>query len=265
VGNGNTIPVITTDAYGRVVALTSVPVSTVITGLIVDTISANSISGNVINAKTIGNVGANIVGSGYLSALTVTNNISGNVAGYALSETLATVTGRGATTSSAVTINNTLTMGGSIVPSANLTYNLGSTSNWWNNIYGTAVHAQYADLAERYASDADYEPGTVVVFGGDEEITVTNKFADPRVAGAISTDPAYLMNAEAAGLPVALRGRIPVKVVGPVTKGDSLVTSDVAGHAESVGTRLGYAQAVFAKAIETDLTDGPKVITAVIL
>jgi hypothetical protein len=63
-----------------------------------------------------------------------------------------------------------------------------------------SVQAQYADLAENYTADADYEPATVVVFGGDQEITTTNVYADTRVAGVISSNPAYLMNAAGSGL-----------------------------------------------------------------
>ena len=73
------------------------------------------------------------------------------------------------------------------------------------------------------------------------------------------------MNSGQDGLPVALRGRVPVKVVGLVNKGDSLVTSSYAGCAESVGTDLTYGQAVFAKALETKLDPGEKTIIAVIL
>jgi hypothetical protein len=159
-----------------------------------------------------------------------------------------------------------LTVSGTIVPTSNAaSVNLGSTSAWFNNIYGRSVQALYADLAENYTSDADYVPGTVVVFGGDAEITVTSTFADSRVAGAISTDPAYLMNGGINGLPVALRGRIPCKVIGPVQKGDLLVTADVAGFATSVGHDKSHGVSVFAKSLETNLDPGEKVITAVIL
>ena len=87
----------------------------------------------------------------------------------------------------------------------------------------------------------------------------------PSLAGVISTQPAHLMNAGQPGLPVALRGRVPVLVIGPVCKGDSLVTSSVPGHAQSVGRDRSYAQAVFAKAVETNTSPGEKIITAVIL
>lgn len=98
---------------------------------------------------------------------------------------------------------------------------------------GTASSAKYADLAERYTTDEDYEEGTVMVFGGDEEVTqCTNKF-DKRIAGVISTDPAYLMNSELEGATVALVGRVPCKVIGEIRKGDLMVASDTPGHAEA--------------------------------
>jgi len=154
---------------------------------------------------------------------------------------------------------------GSIVPTANVTQNLGTISTWWNLIYGRSIHAQYADLAENYAADNDYPPATVVVFGGEQEITTTTTYADTRVAGVISSNPAYLMNAASAGLPVALRGRVPVQVLGPVSKGDLLVTSTQPGFAQSVGQVNSFGQAVFAKSLQTDGRNGLKIIEAVII
>ena len=150
---------------------------------------------------------------------------------------------------------------------ANGTGNIGSSSTYFNTVFAVATSAQYADLAEKYESDSNepYTPGTVVVFGGAKEITVTTIRADARVAGAVSSDPAYLMNAGGPGLPVALRGKIPVKVLGPVAKGDSLVTSSTAGFAESVGTDCSYGQSVFAKSLETNSDPGEKTIIAVVL
>lgn len=155
---------------------------------------------------------------------------------------------------------------GSILPTANVSVNIGSSSLWFNNIYGTAIHAQYADLAENYSADFNYEPGTVVVFGGEQEVTVTNLWADPAVAGVVSTNPAYLMNGDSPGVPVALRGRVPCKVLGPVKKGDLLVTAGAnPGWATSAGKDQSRPLSVFAKALETDLSDGEKIIEVVIL
>jgi hypothetical protein len=158
-----------------------------------------------------------------------------------------------------------ITHTGNIVPSANISFNLGGPTNWYDTFYGLATQAQYADLAEKYSADGEYLPGTVVVFGGSEEITVTNAFADVRVAGVISSNPAYLMNAAATGLPVALRGRVPVQVLGAVSKGDLLVTAPQAGFAQSVGQNSSYGAAVFAKSLVTNGSNGSKIIEAVIV
>ena len=113
-------------------------------------------------------------------------------------------------------------------------------------ITATATQAQYADLAEKYEADAEYEPGTVVVFGGEKEIKACDSQGSHAVVGVISTDPAYMMNSEAEGQYVALTGRVPCKVVGPVAKGDLLVSSLEIGHAEvnndaKAGTIIGKA------------------------
>ena len=100
---------------------------------------------------------------------------------------------------------------------------------------GTATAARYADLAERYATDQEYPVGTVVVFGGEKEITVSNIKMDTRVAGVISANPAYMMNCEAGSDVthpyVALAGRVPCRVAGKIKKGDMLVSSGIAGVA----------------------------------
>jgi hypothetical protein len=174
------------------------------------------------------------------------------------------LTGSNISNVAAITINSG--GGTSIINGgANASGNIGSSSSYFNTIYAQASTALYADLAEMYVPDTDYVPGTVVIFGGEQEITVTNEAADERVAGVISTNPAYLMNSGELGLPVALRGKVPVRVVGPVTKGDSLVTSTTPGVAFSVGRERVYGQAVFAKSLESNDTDNEKVILAVIV
>jgi hypothetical protein len=104
-----------------------------------------------------------------------------------------------------------------------------------NGVYnGTATSARYADLAENYQADSQYEPGTVLVFGGVNEVTVTDVKGDTRVAGVVSTNPAHLMNADLSGdnvVALGLTGRVPCKVVGKVKKGDILVTSAKPGYA----------------------------------
>ena len=100
---------------------------------------------------------------------------------------------------------------------------------------GTATAAQYSDLAERYAADAKYAPGTVVKIGGDKEITQTTENGEDHVFGIVSTAPGFEMNSAAgpdATHPyIALAGRVPCKVIGEISKGDRLVSSEVPGHA----------------------------------
>jgi len=130
---------------------------------------------------------------------------------------------------------------------------------------GTATSAHYADLAEIYEADADYEPGTVLVIGGEKEVTVTDEAGSYKVIGVVSTDPAYLMNSQANGVPVALRGRVPCKVTGNVNKGDILIASDTPGHA-MVGAMphsLSPLQ-IIGRALETKTDAQPGIIEIVV-
>jgi hypothetical protein len=143
--------------------------------------------------------------------------------------------------------NLILSTNSSIVPGTNGTLDLGTTALRWNTIWGKASSAVYADLAENYESDQNYEPGTVVEFGGEFEITEA-KANSTRVAGIVSTNPGYLMNAEAKGnfiIPIGLVGRVPCKVVGPVFKGDMMVSAGdgyaIASSAPNIGTVIGKA------------------------
>ena len=132
----------------------------------------------------------------------------------------------------------------------------------FTNFNGTATYAKYADLAERYAADATYEEGTVVSFGGEAEVTSAKGYGSTKIAGVVSTKPAFAMN-EAAGNSethpfIALQGRVPCKVVGTVSKGDILVASEVSGTAtvwleSTVDPRM---TAYVGIAIEDKNTDG---------
>lgn len=113
---------------------------------------------------------------------------------------------------------------------------IGSYANVRANIFqGVASSAQYADVAEKYTSDKNYDPGTVLVFDGEQETTQSKTQIDKKIAGVVSTNPAYLMNnklvTEDNVVEVALLGRVPCKVVGAIKKGDLLVSSDIPGHA----------------------------------
>ena len=133
-------------------------------------------------------------------------------------------------------------------------------------VYATATTAQYADLAEIYESDEIYEPGTVVIFGGDKEITACNRLQDSRVAGVVSTNPAYLMNKDSEGVAVALRGKVPCKVEGPVKKGEVLVTNVTKGTActltDDSPTPPGFC--VIGKSLEDNSDSGIKLVNIVV-
>jgi hypothetical protein len=146
-----------------------------------------------------------------------------------------------------------------------------STLNYNVSTYvlnATATAAQYADLAERYEADAIYTPGTVLVLGGEKEVTVTTNHADTAVIGVVSTKPAYLMNSDVGNdethPAIALKGRVPCKVTGPINKGDLLVTSWNPGYAEVYQPGGDEPNAVFAKAIGTNAA-GTSVIEVLIL
>jgi hypothetical protein len=140
-------------------------------------------------------------------------------------------------------------IGTALTTSTAFTYNPGT-----GIVSATATAAFYADLAERYAADAVYEVGTVLIIGGEKEVTTTDQFADTRAAGIVSKNPAYMMNSDAGNDEthpyIALKGRVPCKVVGYIEKGDLLVTSAHPGYATAA--KSVSAGAVIGKALETN-------------
>jgi hypothetical protein len=146
----------------------------------------------------------------------------------------------------------------------------GAGNVYANYFVGTATAAQYADLAENYLADAEYEPGTVLVFGGEAEVTAAITYDSTRVAGVVTTQPAHVMNSHLEGPNVAciaLRGRVPVKVKGVVRKGDVLVSAGegFVGYAvAALYPRDVPAAAMVGKAIGDKLDAGPGVVEALI-
>jgi len=114
---------------------------------------------------------------------------------------------------------------------------------------GTATSARYADLAENYVADAQYEPGTVLIFGGQHEVTASRQPDSNKIAGVVSTAPGVLMNKDCAGefvVALAFTGRVPTKVKGTISKGDMMVSSNIEGVAVAsnnpqIGTVIGKA------------------------
>ena len=176
----------------------------------------------------------------------VSGNVTYNVTANVMQTFMANVPG-------SITINSSNNATAIVNGGTNGVGNIGSNSNYFNTIFATATTAQYADLAENYLSDSDYEPGTVVMLGGSFEITQCNHDMCSAVAGVVSTKPAYLMNSRLTGqhiVSVALTGRVPCVVQGTVRKGDLLVSAGN-GRARSEtnpapGTILGKAIESFA-------------------
>lgn len=139
--------------------------------------------------------------------------------------------------------------------------NIGSSSAYFNTVFAKATSAQYADVAERFAADVEMPAGTVVELGGIAEITQSNTELSDSVFGVISTQAAYLMNSgagsDATHPPVAMTGRVPVRVIGSVKKGDRLVS---AGNGMARSARSGEATAfnVIGRSLQdkTDINEG---------
>jgi len=211
--------------------------------------ASNTVASTVIDANTLNT----FAGSYYLDYTNFTNTptiptVPTNVSAF--------TNDSGYITSADIPTNHMVndasnTVAGSISPSVDATHDLGTATEQWNTIYGHTVEATYADLAERYSADAPYEPGTVLVFGGEAEVTTTTMLSDTKVVGIVSTDPALKMNSAAGNSQthpyIALKGRVPCKVIGKIEKGDLLVTSSTPGYAKAslgvpmIGTVIGKA------------------------
>jgi hypothetical protein len=158
---------------------------------------------------------------------TVLAGASAGVTGATVSAT-GNITGGNLTTAGILTVNSGAAATAIVNGASNAVGNIGSASTYFNRLFAQATTALYADLAENYLGDDDYTPGTVVDFGGTQEITISTVDSSKRVAGVVSTNPAHLMNAGVVGehvVTVALIGRVPVSVTGTVRKGDLMVSA----------------------------------------
>jgi hypothetical protein len=145
--------------------------------------------------------------------------------------------------------------------------NIGSSSSYFNTVFAQATSAQYADVAERFAADAYLEPGTVVELGGTNEITMSISDLSEEVFGVVSTNAAYLMNSGAGNdqthPPIAMTGRVPVKVNGVVRKGDRLVSAG-AGTARAALPGEATAFNVIGRALEAKTTTGLGLVESIV-
>lgn len=188
-----------------------------------------------------------------------TNNVFEGYVGGIWKDFGTVTTGGGFVEKAGDTMTGDLVMSGAdIEPGSDTTQSVGTASKRFANMYseffvGTATAALYADLAERYTSDMLLDVGTVVIFGGEAEITECFEEEDTAVAGVISGKPGIMMNCKAGENDtnpyVALKGMVPCKVVGPVKKGELIVTSNIRGHGKSAGKKA-EPYTAFARALE---------------
>ena len=242
---GTTVSVTGNVNGGNVIATTLVQGTTL-------SASGNVIGGNVTTAGLISATG-NVTGGNLVSAV---HTSAGNLT---LTSTAAnawiflTPTGTGT-----IQINKDITNG-----QANGVGNIGNSTGYFNTVFAKATSAQYADLAETYAADRVIPPGTVVSFGGTHEVTISCTSGDTRIAGVVSTNPSYVMNAGlVADYPVvvALTGRVPTSVTGNVSKGDMMVSAGDGTARASATPAMG---SVLGKALE-DFTGESGVIEIVV-
>jgi hypothetical protein len=230
---------------GNVIATTIVNVASH-TGTVVSvtgTITGASVAGGVITGTSLsvnGNVTAN---NGMFTNVVNVASHTGTIVSVT-----GTVTAGNLTTAGVLTVNSGNVATAIVNGAGNAQGNIGSSSTYFDRLFAQATTALYADLAEMYVSDAVYPPGTVLVFGGSQEVTVSTVDSSRRVAGVISTNPAHVMNSGLQGehtVELALTGRVPTLVTGSVAKGDMMVsTADGRARAEEnpvLGTVIGKA------------------------
>ena len=188
-----------------------------------NSVAAANVSGlgNIATINLDGNTSNILYGNGVFAAAPAGGGYgNSNVATFLASYGSNTISTTGTISSGNITLanNSTISVGSSS--------NVGTITGNWTLSSGSTLQATYADLAEYYEADQHYEPGTVLAFGGDKEVTIAED-ATTCVAGVVSTNPAYAMNANCQGIAVAiaLQGRVPTKVRGTVRKGDMMVSA----------------------------------------
>jgi hypothetical protein len=219
-------------------------------GSALTSLNASNISSGTLDQARLANASLTVNGTSITlgSSGTVTANAQ-TLTGTSLNST---VTGSSLTsvgTLGSLSVSGTATVG--TVQTSTLTTGAsgtaGSITGNWTLTSGSRLEATYADLAERYRSDEQYEPGTILMIGGTAEVTIANKAGQYRLAGIVSTAPAYVLNSTIPdSVIVALTGRVPCRVVGKIQKGDLITISDIPGVGTSVappasGTVVGRA------------------------
>ena len=202
------------------------------------------------------------------TTLAVTGNLSGGNISTAGSFTVTgNINGANLVATNAVSVNSAAGATAIINAAGNGVGNIGSSSSYFNTIFAKATSAQYADVAERFAADQVYDAGTVVELGGVHEITISTHDLSENVFGVVSTQAAYLMNSGAGNNdthpPIAMTGRVPVKVTGIVRKGDRLVSAGN-GIARAAGVGEATPFNVIGRALESKNHDGFGLVEAIV-
>jgi hypothetical protein len=222
--------------------------------------SVTTTSAGQITGYHTGAIGANAANSGAFTTLTTSSTISstgiiygsGGIQGSLSGPVNGTIGASTANTGAFTTVSVT---SGITNAGTNGSVDIGASGATFGTVWAKATSAQYADLAEKYLADCEIGPGEVVIFGGGAEITKTSVSHDTRVAGVISTNPAYIMNHSIDGPAVALTGRTPCKVIGPVAKGDLIVSSDIPGVARKMDSDLYQPGCIIGKSLENVMSD----------
>jgi hypothetical protein len=236
-----------------------------------------SATGGITGAGNVTSSGGFFIGDGGLlsnvSAAVSVSQIQNGTSNVKIGSTGANVTvGVAGTANVMVVSTDTLyvpnvSVTNNILTTQSAVGNVGSVANPFNTVFAKATSAQYADVAERFAADEVMEPGTVVELGGEKEITRSTLALSEMVFGVISTQPAHLMNG-AAGTnethpPVAMTGRVPVKVIGAVRKGDRLVSAG-SGMARSAQPGEATAFNVIGRALAHKLDEAEGTVEAIV-
>jgi hypothetical protein len=217
-------------------------------------VDATQIVNGTSNARVVSSGGNIAVGIGGTSNVAVFATTGAYVTG--LISATGNITGANLIINgSAAAGSGVLIVSGNIQTStANATSNIGNASNYFNRLFAQATTALYADLAEVYKADAQYPPGTVLVFGGTQEVTMSTVTHDNKIAGIVSTHPAHVMNSGLQSeftVEVGLIGRVPCRVIGPIEAGDRVVSSNRAGVAERLDMSQYQPGVIIGKALQS--------------
>jgi hypothetical protein len=231
--------------------------------------AAGNISGSYFlgNGSQLTGIDTTLISNGNSNVIVSANgNVSVSVAGISNTAVFTSTT----LVVGNANITGTTTVTGLTNSGSNGVGNIGSSTTYFNTVFAKATSAQYADLAEKYLADRNYDVGTLLEIGGSAEVTQTTTAASHKIVGVVSDQPAYIMNAGqvdevgAVATLVALLGRVPCRVKGPVSRGDLLCASDTPGVAQTLQSDQYRPGCVIGKALEPHSGPGLGVIEIIV-